>query len=96
MADEDSRRLTTACALESMTVQTVAGERLGRVFDLRCRRRDGEPPVVEAIVYGRLGLLERMDLRKARPTSVPWSKVRSVEGRVIVVDVAAPRRNAKR
>jgi sporulation protein YlmC with PRC-barrel domain len=29
--------------------------------------------------------LERLGLRHARPTVVPWARVRSIEGRVIVV-----------
>ena len=40
--------------------------------------------------------LERIGLRKASPTFVPWSKVRSIEGRVILVDVAAAARRQRR
>jgi sporulation protein YlmC with PRC-barrel domain len=87
MAEELSR-LLTACAIELVRVQTVVGTRLGHVFDLRCESAPGGAPAVTAIVYGERGLLVRLGLRHARPSSVPWSRVRSVDDRVIVVDVA--------
>jgi sporulation protein YlmC with PRC-barrel domain len=96
MAGKNPRFLTTACELESMTVHTSDGKRLGRVFDLRCKTRDGEPPEVDAIVYGRRGLLERLGLRKALPTLVHWDKVRSIENRVIVVASAPPNKDKQR
>jgi sporulation protein YlmC with PRC-barrel domain len=89
MAEAPARILTTACALELMRVETSDGVRLGRVFDLRCANAPGQAPTVTAIVYGRRGLLERLGLRHARPTTVPWSSVRAVEERVIVVDLAS-------
>jgi len=91
MAEADSRRLSTAGALELMRVRTADGRELGHVFDLRCDTAAGKAPTVTAIVYGERGLLERLGLRHARPTSVPWARVRSIEGRVVVVDDDAPR-----
>ena len=91
MAEADSRRLSTAGALELMRVRTADGRELGHVFDVRCDTAAGKTPTVTAIVYGERGLLERLGLRHARPTSVPWARVRSIEGRVVVVDDDAPR-----
>jgi len=96
MAEADSRRLTTAFALELMRVRTADGSELGHVFDVRCDIGAGKVPTVSAIVYGERGLLERLGLRHARPTSVPWERVRSIEGRVIVVDDDAPRPGARK
>jgi sporulation protein YlmC with PRC-barrel domain len=88
MAEANPGILTSACALELMHVRTADGRDLGRVFDLRCDVRAGALPTVTAIVYGERGLLERLGLRRARPTSIPWTQVRRIEGRVIVVDDA--------
>ena len=91
MAEAASRRLTTAAALELMRVRTADGRELGHVFDLRCETDRGKAPVLSAIVYGERGLLERLGLRHSPPTVVPWARVRSIEGRVIVVADDAPR-----
>ena len=93
MAAAHPRILKSACALDGMEVRTASGERLGRLFDLRLRTDAGETPAVTAIVYGRRGLLERLGLRHAKPTSIPWARVRAIEDRAIVVDddVSRPR-----
>lgn len=96
MGEATSRRLTTACALELMRLRTADGKALGHVFDVRCDTRPGKPPTVTAIVYGKRGLLEHLGLRHARPASLPWTRVRSIEGRVIVVDDDAPRPGGRR
>ena len=97
MAEADTRRLTTACALQLMRVRTADGSELGRVFDVRCDIGADKVPTVKAIVYGKRGLLERLGLRHARPTSVAWARVRSIDNRVIVVDDDSPRpRDRKR
>ncbi|MFL6662999.1 MAG: PRC-barrel domain-containing protein [Rhizobacter sp.] len=85
--------LNTACSFELLRVHTSDGRFLGHVFDLRCNWRPGqdEGPVVDEIIYGRLGLLERVGLRRRKPDSVPWSAVLRVEGKVIVVDAAPAR-----
>jgi len=94
MAEAASRRLRTACALDLMRVRTADGRELGHLFDVRCDTAPGKQPTVTAIVYG--GLLERLGLRHARPASLPWARVRSIEGRVIVVDDDAPRPGGRR
>jgi len=96
MAEADSRRLTTAFALELMRVRTADGCELGHVFDVRCHAGAGKVPTVTAIVYGRRGLLERLGLRRARPTFVSWDRVRSIEDGVVVVDPDAPRPRRRR
>jgi len=84
--------LNTACAFERMHVETTDGRRLGHVFDLRCRWEPGtEGPVLEAIVYGRLGLLERVGLITSTPQKVAWAAVRELRGRAIVIDAEAAR-----
>jgi sporulation protein YlmC with PRC-barrel domain len=88
MAEAHPRILTTACELELMEVRTEDGRRLGRVFDLSLHTGRRGAPAVAAIVYGRRGLLERLGLRHARPSSLPWSRVRAIRDRVIVVDEA--------
>ena len=96
MAEAASRHLTTACALDLMRVRTADGRQLGHVFDVRCDTADGRQPTVTAIVYGKRGLLERLGLRHARPAWLPWARVRSIEGRVVVVDDDAPRPGGRR
>lgn len=85
--------LNTACAFERMHVETTDGRRLGHVFDLRCRWEAGaDGPVLEAVIYGRLGLLERVGLIRSTPAKAPWSAVREVRGHVIVIEAeAAPK-----
>ena len=91
MAATAAQVLNTACAFERFRVETTDGRRLGRVFDLHCRWPQGRggAPVVEAIVCGRLGLLERLGLVEHEPDAVPWSAVREIRAQVIVVDAAA-------
>lgn len=91
MAASAARVLNTVCAFQRLRVETTDGRRLGRVFDLHCRwpKGTGEPPVIEAIICGRIGLLERVGLVDHDPDAVPWSAVREIRGRVIVVDAAA-------
>ncbi|HSC65415.1 MAG TPA: PRC-barrel domain-containing protein [Caldimonas sp.] len=96
MAEADSRRLTTACTLDLMRVQTSDGRTLGHIFDVRCESGSDKPPTVTAIVYGERGLLERLGLRRERPTVVPWSRVRSIGERAVVVDDAADAGGTKR
>jgi len=78
--------LKSACALDGMEVRTASGKRLGRVFDLRLHTDARQAPAVTAIVYGSRGLLERLGLRHAKPTSIRWERVRAIEDRAIVVD----------
>jgi sporulation protein YlmC with PRC-barrel domain len=79
--------VTTASTLEFMRVETVDGDFLGHVFDIRCRweKDANELPILEAIVYGRRGLLERVGLRGVRPRTMPWNLVEAIHGDVIIV-----------
>jgi sporulation protein YlmC with PRC-barrel domain len=87
MAESSAEILSTACALELMRVETSDGRVLGRVFDLRCRWQPGggRVPVVEEIIFGKIGLLERVGLRHVKPRSVHWYLVESIRRNVIVV-----------
>jgi hypothetical protein len=73
-----------------MQVETEAGEPLGRLFDFRCDRPPGkrgnprEPRVIQ-LVYGTVGLLERLGLRTARECEVGWSDVVAIRGDRIIV-----------
>ena len=92
MAAAHPRVLKSACALEGMEVCTAAGERLGHLFDFRLHTDGGRAPVVTELLYGSRGLLARLGLRHAKPTTIAWSLVRAIEGNTIVVDEkAAPR-----
>jgi sporulation protein YlmC with PRC-barrel domain len=99
MAQAPAKVLNTASPLELMRVETVDGKQLGHLFDLRCQWRTGQSaPVLTEIVCGRRGLLEHLGLRDAHPTTVPWTAVQAIEGRVITVaNVHRPRgRKARR
>jgi hypothetical protein len=81
----------TVCALDAQRLVAEDGRRLGRLFDLGCRWQPGEErSVVEELVYGRIGLLERIGLVHEKPPSVPWAAVWRVEPRAIVVGSQAP------
>jgi len=68
-------------------VQTRDGTFLGHVFDLRCRwdKSAAGASIVEEIIYGRIGLAERLGFQVSKPDSVPWSRVTEISDRVIVV-----------
>lgn len=76
-----------------MRVETEGGRFLGHVFDLRSH---GEPEhgetrdarVVNEIVYGRLGLLERLGIVRADADTIPWEAVKEIKEDKIVVDDA--------
>ena len=86
MAREAADVLNRACRIELMRVVTEAGENLGRVFDLRCSWLPGRPkPLVDEIVFGRVGLMERLGIPVRTPDSLPWSDVVEVRDHVIVV-----------
>ena len=94
MAQAPAKILSTASPLELMRVETVDGKQLGQVLDLRCQWRSGQgAAVLTEIVCARRGMLERLGLRNARATTVPWTAVQSIEGGVITVaNVHRPRR----
>ena len=76
---------------QRMSVVTEGGRLLGHVFDLRSR---GEPEygaprdarVVDEIVYGRMGLFERLGLTQAEPQTIPWKAVKAIRGDQLIVD----------
>ncbi len=73
-----------------MEVLTESGRLLGHVFDLRSRGEPeyGEPHearVVDEVIYGRLGLFERLGLTQAEPKVIPWKAVKAIrDGKLIV------------
>ena len=87
MAEPHTEIVASACSIELMRVETADGRFLGRVFDLRCRWDLDAPdvPVVDQVIFGKLGLLERVGLRRLTPRSVHWYLVEAVVGNVIVV-----------
>lgn len=75
-------------ALELREVVTEEGQRLGRAFDVRLHRKTGEqalPDTVDALVYGTLGLLERLGVRHTRTRTIRWMDVVRITPRTIVV-----------
>ena len=94
MDAQTSGCLSSAVHLQLMRVQTAQGRYLGRVFDLRTRWTPGssEPLVVQALLVGRAGWMQRVGLRPWRLHELPWSAVRASRNGVLVVDdVAAGR-----
>jgi sporulation protein YlmC with PRC-barrel domain len=67
------------------------GERLGRVFDVRC---EGEPEhgdthkerTASELIYGESGWLELIGFRKTAGKRVAWSAVKKIEQGKIVID----------
>jgi len=97
MADQAADVLNTACAIDLMRVESEAGRFLGHVFDLRCRWQPGDrQSPVDEIIFGRLGLLERIGLDERKPDSVRWSVVKALrDGVIVVADEAAPKRRQR-
>jgi sporulation protein YlmC with PRC-barrel domain len=87
MADAPAEILISACRLDAMRVETSDGRFLGHVFDLRCRWQAGSKaaPVLDQIVYGRAGLLERVGLRRMKTHSVHWYLVEAIRDDAIIV-----------
>jgi hypothetical protein len=75
---------------ELLEVVTEDGRRLGRVFDLRVHGRpttQWKPPEmrIDAVVYGTLGFLERVGVRKASSQTIGWDQVVALRpGKIIV------------
>jgi len=80
--------LKSACAAQRMRVESIDGSFLGHVFDLRCTwpPAKGRPVLVDELIHGQSGLLERVGLRHRKPDSVAWSDVVELRGKVIVVE----------
>jgi sporulation protein YlmC with PRC-barrel domain len=84
-----------ASDFQYMRVETEGGRFLGHVFDLRSK---GEPEpgarrgerVIHELVYGRMGLFERLGITQAEPKMVSWKAVKAIrDGKIIVEDEAA-------
>jgi hypothetical protein len=81
----------TLSELDARHLVAEDGRALGRLFDLGCRWQPGDPHTpIEELVYGRIGLLERVGMVHEKPPSVPWSAVRRIEHEAIVVSSDAP------
>jgi hypothetical protein len=87
MVESTARILNSACSMELLRVETADGRYLGHVFDLRCRWDNDSPgePVIDQLIYGQSGWLERLGLRHLQPRSVHWYLVETVRPGVIVV-----------
>jgi len=76
---------------------TESGEVLGHLRDIRCRSAASGARSLDAyaLVYGKLGWLQRMGLRDAATEVRAWSDVVRIEGdRIVVRD--ASRQGARR
>ena len=82
--------MTRLSQLLGARVRSESGQRLGHVFDVRAAW-DDRSAVVEGLVVGRTGLLERLGIPKApraRASArgfLPWDAVVAIEGRTVVV-----------
>jgi sporulation protein YlmC with PRC-barrel domain len=84
-----ARRMKTLCRLEGMPIRTKAGKRLGHVWDLRGTWSPGRAPVIDEIVYGSGGLLEKLGFKRRKLDCIPWQYVIAVgEQEIIVTDSA--------
>ena len=77
-------------SLQGLDVVDDEGRRLGRLFDLRCRgapveRRARDAADVITLLYGSVGLLERLGMRTARECEARWQDVVAVRDDTIVV-----------
>lgn len=89
--DAKGMKPRTLSELDAQRLVAEDGRRLGRLFDLGCRWQAGEAASpIEVLVYGRIGLLERLGMVRERPPSVPWSAVRRIGPEAIVVVAQAP------
>ena len=90
MDAQTARCLNSAVTLQTLRVRTLQGRHVGRVFDVRTRWTPGgsEPLVVQALLVGRAGWMQRVGLRPWRLHEVPWSAVREGRQGVLVVDEA--------
>ena len=85
-----------ATNLSGCEVVDESGQVLGRLVDIRLGREgDALPSVVTAIVFGKAGWLERFGFRGVRTEICPWSRVRSVTRRRIVLASRRGAANAK-
>jgi hypothetical protein len=79
-----------ATELQFLKIVTKDGHTLGHVFDLRSRglpeygvRHEGR--VIDELVYGKMGFLERLGLRRVKVKSLAWASVIEIKKGKIVV-----------
>ena len=79
--------------MAQLRLRDAGGRPLGRAHDFRCAWTPGqsEPPVVEALVYGRRGWLWRVGFHHLPDQTLPWSAVQSIHNGVMTVDPAPER-----
>jgi len=87
--------------IQGWHVETEQGDKLGHVFDLRCdgaptRGRSRDSANVVALVYGTVGLLERLGLRSARECELRWRDVVALRDGSVIVRASAAQRARKR
>ena len=80
--------------LELLEVVTEDGRRLGRIFDLRAHGRPtsarrATAARVDQLIYGTLGLLERLGIRGAQGCALPWSDVVRIDASTVTVKSTA-------
>lgn len=98
MAKQDPGRVGSLAALQLVRLESEDGTRLGHVFDLRTEydpARPDRPPVVTEILYGTIGLLERLGVRRTRPRTIPWKSVIAIHPHAIVVRKTVKVSNAR-
>jgi sporulation protein YlmC with PRC-barrel domain len=74
-------------------VEDERGNKLGRIYDIRSK---GEPEcgfpnarrTMDEILCGRPGILEVLGFKKMQPRGIPWSAVKSIEPRKVIVDLS--------
>jgi hypothetical protein len=76
--------MKTACTMQLENVRTEDGRTLGKVFDLRCEWH-GTHAHVTHLVFGRRGLWERLGFRRQRHDTLPWSAIRRIDNREVIV-----------
>jgi sporulation protein YlmC with PRC-barrel domain len=75
---------------EMLEIVTEEGRSLGHVFDLRAHGRPTTTSTqamgpVDKVVYGTLGLLERLGVRRVAGRTLKWDRVVAIRAGKIVV-----------
>lgn len=79
-----------ATDLQFLKIVTKDGRTLGHVFDLRSQGLpeygvNHKERVISELVYGKMGLLERLGLKRVEVKTVAWASVIEVkEGKIVV------------
>jgi len=76
--------------LQFLPIVTEDGVKVGHVLELRSagahtREGEGKSREISEVIYGRLGLLQRLGLRPANVLTLPWSCVQRIsDGKLVV------------